>query len=640
MSNPIPEALTKYIQGQSLEFTFSANTFADQELKLVTNIEGKRADYYFKTNQSQLTLKIPVKKTGFFNWKIFHKSNTKWKPASLDNQILKGDLQIDPDWIQSAIVYSVFVRFFKGRIKNQVDRYGGYYAKDGITSDELTTKSIDPALSILPGEGGTFDDVKAHLETLKSMGINTLYFNPIHSIGDIYRGYNMLDQLPAYLQPGSPYSIKDYKSIDPELTYDKDTGKHLLSDPQQEFRDLVKAAHEKNMYVIMDMVFNHTAHDFTLQRIRPEWYLYKEHFNNLDEPYLYPEDLKKGKPWGDAHHSMAPYDHGVWWDDCAQLNWEYKIPEAPNQPPPNTTLKEMWQYFKSIPKYWIKHFGIDGFRCDVAYRIPPRFWKECIQESRQEAQKDKNNLAGDVVFIAESYTNDLDVLQNAGFTAVYGDYSHKMGKVADLKPYLDHIYNIDTPTYPPNSKWLIFPDSHDFDRTPRKVLGHGEIQKDQALLANQSRWLITACLPGIPLIFNGFEKIEWQPINIWSYGAVDWEKDVDLKKFIAKINHIRNRLKPLQTGKYTYLNNNQNLDHNTQILSFMRYTKDQKVLIISNMDVINQAGPTVVYLPEEFDRAYSLHDELSGESYPRQGKELLVILKPGQSHIFSVEFKS
>lgn len=629
---------SKYTVGQTIEFEFKKSDFSNKKIKLITNINYKKEEHEFSEDNGIYKISIPIKKSGFFNWSIKQKNKSKWVQARIDKEEISGQIQVDPSWIQDAIVYSVFVRFFKGKIKQKVERNPNIYRKEGIGEKELKTKSINSQDSILPGEGGTFDDVKAHLNTLKHMGINTLYFNPIHTIGDIYRGYNMLDQLPAYLQPGSPYSIKDYKTIDPELTYDKDTGKHLLSDPQQEFRDLIKAAHDREMYVIMDLVFNHTAHDFVFQRIKPEWYLYKENINSLEDPYLYPDDIKNGKPWGDARHTFCPYDHGVWWEDCAQLNWEYKIPEGPNDPPKNSSIDEMYEYFFSIPKYWIKHFGIDGFRCDVAYRVPPKFWKKCIKKSRKEARKYKNNLSEDVVFIAESYTNDLETLQKAGFTAVYGDYSHKLKNPETIKGYLDHIYNISGSHYPLGSKWFIFPDSHDFDRAPRKVLGEN-LSKDKAFLANQSRWLLTACLPGIPLIFNGFEKIEWEPINIWSYGAINWEKDIDLKKFISKVNHVRNRLIALQKGNYTYIHSNQGLNQHTQIFAFERRHKDYRVIVVVNMDVEQEISPTILYLPEEYSNKFTLIDELNKKEYKREGKELLIKLKPGQSHIFTVKLK-
>jgi len=585
-------------------------------------------------------IKISPQKTGTFLYRA-EITNIQGKKEWLTNDdgtIYEVEVQVDPKWLNDAVMYCVFVRFFKGKVQAEVVRNPAVEELTGITEEELRTKSVDPNLSILPGEGGTFDDVKEHLDVIKSMNINALYFNPIHLIGEIYRGYNMLDQLPSYLQPGSPYSIKDFKSIDPELTYDKDTKKHLLSDPAQEFRDLVKAAHDRDMYIIMDLVFNHTAHDFVFQRIRPEWYLYKNDITSLEEPYLYPEDVKKGKPWGDPKHSVPPYDHGVWWHDCAQLNWEYKLTPGPNEPPPNYSLHDMWEYFKSIPKYWINNFGIDGFRTDVAYRVPPTFWKECIREARDVARKAKNNLSNDVVFIAESYTSDLHLLQESGFAAVYGDFSHKVNKPVDLKGYLDYIYNVKTNDFPDGALWLHFPDSHDFDRSPRKVLGEDASNTKVALIANQSRWVLTACLPGIPLVFNGFEKVEWQPINIWSYGAIDWEKDVDLRDYIARVNQIRHKSKALRMGDYIHLNTNQGMGDKTQLFAFMRVYDEERVIIVVNMDVYSSAGPAIVYLTDEFDdRKYILKDEMSGDKFERKSRELTVKLDPGQSHIFTVK---
>lgn len=608
--------LSKHLVGEyfTLELT-PDNCQEISQLELYTNLNRAKLSYLFtKKETGSYSISIKLNLSGFFWWQARYKtsSDSGWRWVESEGKKLKAEVQVDPAWLSDAIVYNVFVRFFKGKIKH-------------------------PNEKIHPGEGGTFDDVKYHLDDLKSMGVNTLYFNPIHLIGELYRKYNHLDQLPPYLQPGSPYSIKDYKSIDPELTYDRDSGLHLLSDPQQEFRDLVKAAHRRGMYVIMDLVFNHTAHDFIFQRIRPEWYLYKENHTSLEEPYLYPEDVKQGKPWGDPKHTMAPFDHGLWWDDAAQLNWEYMIPPGPNKPPKNSSLDEMWEYFKSIPKYWIRHFGVDGFRCDIAYRVPTGFWKACIAEARKEAITDRNNLSGDVVFIGETFTVQLKELQEAGFAAIYGDYSNKLNRPLDLKGYLDYMYNMSGTHFPQGSKWFIFPECHDFNRTPQKVLGDQAGQDRQAdLRANQSRWLLTATLPGIPLIFNGFEKIEWQPIDLFSYGAVDWESDLDLRKFITKVNYIRHHHEALKKGCYEFVPSNQGLNHLTQLFSFVRRTMTEILLIVVNMDVYLPAGPAILYLPQDFNGQYTLVDLLTGKKYKREGQELIVHLEPGESHIFKI----
>jgi glycosidase len=612
-----PVGLVKKLVGEELTVKVALNPHFRYNIELYTNANRVKDVYKFDFTDGEYVCTLPLRQSGFFTWNVRYKrEGTKtWRWINEGpRKRLTGRVQVDPEWLQSAVVYNVFVRFFSGMVDQEGQK---------------------PQ----PGDGGTFDDVKAHLDDLKAMGVNTLYFNPIHLIGELHRKYNMLDNMPTYWQPGSPYSIKDYKSIDPELTYDKDTKKHLLSDPHQEFRDLIEAAHERNMSVIMDLVFNHTAHDFVFQRIRPEWYLYKENITSLTDPYLYPEDMKDGKPWGDARHTMAPYDHDIWWEDAAQLNWEFMIPEGPNPAPKNPSLKEMWEYFKSIPKYWIRHFGVDGFRCDIAYRVPPEFWKACIAEAREEAMADKNNLMKDVIFIAETFTNNLLELQEAGFTAVYGDYSNKLHHPRDLTGYLEYMYNLSGQHFPEGSKWFIFPEGHDFNRTPAKVLGSENVSPEAAFRANASRWLITATLPGIPLIFNGFEKVEWKPVNLFGYGAVDWNREADLRDFIAKVNQLRIKLPQLHlTAGYTPLTTNQGMNEKTQLIAYLRHKDEAMALVVVNMDVYSQAGPAVIYLPERFAGAFQMHDELTGETFTRNGRELTIVLPPGAGHVFSIQF--
>lgn len=630
-----PDVLTKHLVGDKLQISVQLNPKVEYEVEAVSTAFGTDQGIPLSRIRAGMYRgNIQLRKSGFYGFKVRYRPQhqKRWRWLVKQGKPLSVPLQIDPAWLAHAIVYNVFVRFFKGKV-SQIETAATQTLETGGQHEGYDISD----LPVHPGDGGTFDDVKAYLDTLVAMHINTLYFNPIHVIGELYRGYNMLDSLPSFMQPGSPYSIKDYKSIDPELTYDRDTKKHLLSDPYQEFGDLVEAAHERGMFIVMDMVFNHTAHDFVFQRIKPEWYLYKEDITSLSAPYLYPEDAKAGKPWGDARYSMAPYDHGIWWKDCAQLNWEYRLPKAENEPPPNYSLNEMWEYFKSIPQFWIKRFGVDGFRCDVAYKVPPDFWKECIGEARLVARSAAKNRSRDVIFVAESYEDDLTRLQEAGFSAVYGDFSRKMQSPLTLKGYLDYMYNLSGNFFPEGSKWFLFPDSHDFERNPRKILGSGGVNADVGLLANQSRYLLTATLPGIPLLFNGFEKVEWQTINIMSYGAVDWERDKDLKTYIARVNFIRKHHPALQRGSYSFLLTNQGLTAQTQLLAFLRQSKEETLMVVVNMDVTGKAGPATIALPEEFAGDYSLLDLLTNQTYERSGEALTIILEPGQGHIFLVQ---
>jgi len=411
-----------------------------------------------------------------------------------------------------------------------------------------------------------------------------------------------------------------------------------------EFREFVNEAHKRKMKVYMDLVFNHTAHDFILQRLHPEWFLYKENIMSLDEPYIYPEEIKEGKPWGNPKNTVCPYDHGFWWEDAAQLNWEYMLPEGQNKAPKNPTLNEMYEYFKSIPKYWIQAAGIDGFRCDVAYRIPPNFWKNCIYEAKKFAKEQypKNGaLSDDVIFIAESYVDDVKELFESGFTAVYGDYSNKLYSPLTLKGYLDYIYNLSGNFFPRGSRFFIFPECHDFHRNTMKILDSpNDVLAERA---NKSRWVLTATLPGLPMIFNGFEKLEWHNVNLFSYSDINWESDSDLTKLIAKVNRIRKKHKALQVGDYIWLENSQGLNEHAKIFSYARKYDKSTIIVTVNMDVNNSSHAKIRIsnvLGIDFSKEYVLHDLLNGRKFKRHGNEPYIELEPGESHIFRIEQKN
>ncbi len=569
---------------------------------------------------------LALRHSGFFDLTVRYrkKDDNYWIwPDEPDKMNLT--LMVDPSWTREAVVYNAFIRFFGAEDKDG----------DGI---------------IGPGEGGSFDDLKKELKNLKRMGINVLYLNPIHPIGDLYRNYNPHDILPAYLQPGCPYSIRDYKQIDPELGIDKDDedGDPSFTDAMNEFRELVSAAHKLGIRVFMDLVFNHSSHDCVFQRLHPEWYLYKENIKDLNGRFIYHEDLKKGKPWGDPKHTFCPFDHGYWWEDVAQLNWEYRIPEGDNKPPKNPTLKEMYEYFKSIPKYWVRNFGIDGFRCDVAYRIPPDFWKECIAETRRMAKNsfpDNGSVDGDVVFIAESYVDDLDLLLKAGFTACYGDFHNKLYSPLTLKGYLDYIYNIDGQYFPDGSDWFHFPECHDWLRTPAKITGRHDFDShntdsDEDVLVNKSRWVLTATLPGIPMIFNGFEKMEWKAVNLFGYSSIDWDNPKDIRKFIRKVLRIRSAHPALFDGHYSYIETEFGVNEHTQLMSYLRYDQKENILVVVNMDINDSCDGTKIILEGlegiDTDKPFVLKDLLTNRKFDAVGKEVPIFLGPGESHIFQV----
>lgn len=162
-------------------------------------------------------------------------------------------------------------------------------------------------------EEGTFAAVEADLDRIEELGVKTLWFMPIHPIGELNRKGEL----------GSYYSIKDYREVNPEFGTKAD------------FKSLVDAAKARGMKVILDWVGNHTAWDHPRAASHPDFYM-----KDVEGGFMPPPEFPD-------------------WSDVIQV--EYTHPEVLDW-----HIEEM--------RYWITEFGIDGYRCDYATGIPTEFW--------------------------------------------------------------------------------------------------------------------------------------------------------------------------------------------------------------------------------------------------------------------------
>ena len=159
---------------------------------------------------------------------------------------------------------------------------------------------------------GTFTAFAKELPRLKDMGVEVLWFMPVHPIGKLNRKG----------ESGSYYSIQDFKAVNPEFGTADD------------FFDLIKQAHDLGMKVIMDWVANHAAWDNV-------W--------TIDHPEYFERDS--------TGNFKPPYD----WTDVIQIDHS-------NAAQQDAMIDAM--------KFWITDFDIDGFRADLAHLTPLGFWKK------------------------------------------------------------------------------------------------------------------------------------------------------------------------------------------------------------------------------------------------------------------------
>ena len=100
-------------------------------------------------------------------------------------------------------------------------------------------------------EKGDFKSLEADLGRIKGLGVDIIWLMPIYPIGVSHRKGSM----------GSPYAIRDYRAINPELG------------TMEDFTDLLEKIHEFGMKCIIDIVYNHTSKDSFLAKNHPEFFL-------------------------------------------------------------------------------------------------------------------------------------------------------------------------------------------------------------------------------------------------------------------------------------------------------------------------------------------------------------------------------
>jgi len=246
-----------------------------------------------------------------------------------------------------------------------------------------------------------FAGIMPRLDSIKDLGVNVIWLMPVYEMGSLN-------------SVGSPYCIKDYKSLNPNYG-DLD-----------DLRELVDSAHAKGMAVMMDWVANHTSWD---------------HIWMADESFYVKQN------------GVIIHPPGTNWQDVAELNY---------------SNAEMRGEMISAMKYWVLEANIDGYRCDYATGVPGWFWEEAIDTLRSIPNRD-------LIMFAES--DDLSLL-NKGFDMAFswGFYGKSLGVFTqgdDARGlYTQHateFFSLD-----PGKTMVRFVTNHDqnaWDNTPQALFG-------------------------------------------------------------------------------------------------------------------------------------------------------------------------
>ena len=281
------------------------------------------------------------------------------------------------------IIYQLFPRLYTNTCENCV------------ANGDITTNGV--------GKMNEIDDVV--LASIKKLGITHVWYTGVieHAQATTYPGITPDNHHVVKGKAGSPYAIKDYYDIDPDIAVDVD---NRLG----EFRSLVERTHRAGMKVIIDFVPNHVARhyhsdakpagvtDFGENDDSSQVFSPDNNFYYIQEPFAPYIDLGEGddryseqpaKATGNDCFSAHPNCND--WYETVKLN--YGINYA-NHTRHFSPIPDTWQKMLHIIEYWIEQ-GVDGFRCDMAFMVPVQFWNWMIPQVKEKHP--------DVIFIAEIY---------------------------------------------------------------------------------------------------------------------------------------------------------------------------------------------------------------------------------------------
>ena len=302
------------------------------------------------------------------------------------------------------IIYQLFPRLFTNTCTNRIPN--GSIEQNGV---------------------GKMNDINNKvLKSIKEIGITHVWFTGVieHATKTDYSTYGINPDNPHVVKgnAGSPYAIKDYYDIDPDIAVDVPNRMH-------EFEALVKRTHDCGMKVIIDFVPNHVARqyhsdakpagieDFGVNDNPNMMFTPNNNFYYITRQVFHPQfDLGSGKDayfefpakaTGNDCFTAFPSQND--WYETVKLNYgvDYGNGSRHFEPIPDT-----WFKMVNILRFWASK-GIDAFRCDMVFMVPVEFWGWAIPLVKEKYP--------DVKFIAEIYDVNLyrNYIYNGHFDYLY-----------------------------------------------------------------------------------------------------------------------------------------------------------------------------------------------------------------------------
>lgn len=387
------------------------------------------------------------------------------------------------------------------------------------------------------GKHGTFNDCHRLLPRIAHMGFDTLYFPPIHPIGEVNRKGKNNTTVAQNGDVGSTWGIGSkhggHKDIHPELG------------SLEDFKNLITKAKELGIEVAMDYALQ-AAPDHPWVTAHPDWF--------------------KWRPDGTVQYAENPPKK---YQDILPIYWESK------------DYKNLWQECLDTLFYWI-NCGINVFRVDNPHTKPYYFWGWIVTEVKKKHP--------DVLFLAEAFTRPkiMHQLAKQGYTQSYTYFTWRDSK-HELIAYMNELTQTDQKEFMRPNFWPNTPDIN-----PYHLQGAPE---SKYLI----RYALAATLSSNIGIYGPvFEQMIDTPIagkeeyfmsEKFQLCQYDWFKENKVTTLISIINNIRK-----ENESYQQTNNIKFLETgNDQLIAFYKWNQDRtnETLTVISLDAYNSQSGSV-----------------------------------------------
>ena len=435
------------------------------------------------------------------------------------------------------------------------------------------------------GKHGTFKDCERLLPRVAEMGFDTLYFPPIHPIGEVNRKgkNNATNAQPGDV--GSPWGIGSqyggHKSTHPELGSIED------------FKSLVKKAKDLGIEVAMDYALQ-AAPDHPYVKDFPQWFKWRP-----DGTVQYAENPPK------KYQDIQPiyFESGDW--------------------------KNLWKELLDVALFWIEECDIKIYRVDNPHTKPFFFWGWLIGEIKKKHP--------DVLFLAEAFTRPkiMNELAKQGFTQSYTYFTWRSSK-HELIEYVEELTKSDQKEFYRPNFWPNTPD-----------INPGHLQYGNESIHLQRYFLAATLSSSVGIYGPVFEyqisapmapgKEEYLNSEKYEYFKWDWEKQNKITTLISRVNTIRKEHASLQqTNNIEFCDTN-----NEQVMAYYKFDdyKENETLMVASLDSQNTAQ-AMVRIPNALLRNMPLQitDLITGNSYIWDKEWNFVVLSPELPfHLFKIQ---